>query len=443
MRSGPSRYRAALLAALCAASVLACKGEPDPTPYCSDEAAVPAPLTSDQLTYQRDVKPIFDAICTYCHRPGGSAPFPLETYEQALASRDAIAEAVESRRMPPWLAARCCRDYHRDWSLTDEQVARITGWAAQGGAEGNPADAVTGTPIFIGLSRVDLTLEMPEPYTPAPRAGGTDDVRCFVLDWPLDEPRYVTGLNPLPGTRSVVHHLVVAVLEGDEVASAERADRADPGPGFDCSGGLGGLRQVRPIGGSLIGGDFPADLGQRIDPGSKILLNIHYTTLRGAIADRTSIEFRLDDAARPARTIVIANPAWLVRGAMRVRAGDPDAVFWYHYEPLLFTRGKPVQLWGVTPHMHYFASRMTVRIWRASGERDCLLEIPSWHFGAEQPFWFAAPVTLAPGDELYLECHFDNSAANQPVPGMQPRDFSWGGNNQDMCAAFVAFTEAS
>lgn len=76
----------------------------------------------------------------------------------------------------------------------------------------------------------------------------------------------------------------------------------------------------------------------------------------------------------------------------------------------------------------------------SDGTRECLLEIPDWHFGWEQPFWFAEEHLLAADDELYLECHFDNSAANQNN-GETPRDIAWGGNNQDMCAAFLSFTQ--
>ena len=46
---------------------------------------------------------------------------------------------------------------------------------------------------------------------------------------------------------------------------------------------------------------------------------------------------------------------------------------------------------------------------------------------------------MNPEDELYLECHFDNSAANQ-ADGQAPRDIAWGDNDQDMCVGFLAFT---
>jgi hypothetical protein len=72
-----------------------------------------------------------------------------------------------------------------------------------------------------------------------------------------------------------------------------------------------------------------------------------------------------------------------------------------------------------------------VRQIHEDGRRECLLEIPKWHFGWEQPFWFAKPKPFDPGDHLYVECHFDNTSG---------RDIAWGDSNQDMCAAFLNFT---
>jgi Copper type II ascorbate-dependent monooxygenase, C-terminal domain len=90
--------------------------------------------------------------------------------------------------------------------------------------------------------------------------------------------------------------------------------------------------------------------------------------------------------------------------------------------------------------MHRFGSKIVVRRISEDQKRECLLEIPKWEFGWEQPYWFAEEKPLGPNDELYIECHFDNSAENQHS-GAAPRDFAWGGNNQDMCVAFLSFTQ--
>jgi hypothetical protein len=429
--------------AWCLALLLcACKGEPDATPFCSDVTAEERPTPEGDLTYHGRIRPVLEAACVDCHQEGGLGPMALDTYEAVFLYSESVAEQVTTRQMPPWMAAGCCAQYHDDWSLTSDEIALIAAWVENGSPEGDPAYAAELPPPRLGLSRVDATVTMAEPYTPAPDPGRTDDTRCFIADWPVAEPMFVTGMNPVPGTRSIVHHLAVAAVWGDEADRLRDLDAREAGPGFDCRGGLFfGLKESRYLGGGLLGSDFPGGLGRKIDPGALIVINIHYSTARAEPApDVTSIEFRLDREAREMKSFPVANLAWLA-GGLRIDAGDPDAVFWYHYEPTLFTGNRRVRLWSVTPHMHNFGSRFVTRIIRKDGARDCLLEIPDWDFGWEQNFWLAEPKLLEPGDEVYVECHFDNSAANQP-PGRPPRDIGWGADDQDMCAAFVYYEEA-
>jgi hypothetical protein len=75
-------------------------------------------------------------------------------------------------------------------------------------AAGDPADE--GAPIprdDSDLARVDVTLTTGAPYTPTPKIGSSD-LRCFVLDWPIDDEVYVTGLAVRPGNPTLVHHVI-------------------------------------------------------------------------------------------------------------------------------------------------------------------------------------------------------------------------------------------
>src|SRR5262245_23258119 len=211
----------------------ACKGEPDETPWCSASEKPPVPSTAGP-TYYRDVKPILDQKCVRCHVAGGIGPFPLTTYAEVSAVRDAMRLAVFTRHMPPWLGARCCNKYFHDFSLTDNEISIITGWADANGPGGNPMDEPPPLPVIGGLSRVDVTVKMPAPYTPKPPRG-TDDLRCFVADWPFDKPVYVTGLNPVPGARDEVHHMIVAAIAPRSAKEVTDREGQDGRPGFDCS----------------------------------------------------------------------------------------------------------------------------------------------------------------------------------------------------------------
>ncbi len=58
------------------------------------------------LTFNKDVRPILQEHCQECHRPGQVAPMSLLTYKDARPWAAAMRQAVLTKKMPPWRAAR-------------------------------------------------------------------------------------------------------------------------------------------------------------------------------------------------------------------------------------------------------------------------------------------------------------------------------------------------
>jgi hypothetical protein len=60
-------------------------------------------------------------------------------------------------------------------------------------------------------------------------------------------------------------------------------------------------------------------------------------------------------------------------------------------------------------------------------------------------YGLAQPRTFRPKDLLTVECHWNNTAANQPVVNGQPvapRDLNWGeGTHDEMCIGFFFVTQ--
>src|SRR5687767_10058827 len=54
------------------------------------------------VTYSKHIAPILFDNCATCHRPNGSAPFELLTYEDARNRAKDIARVTAKRIMPPW-----------------------------------------------------------------------------------------------------------------------------------------------------------------------------------------------------------------------------------------------------------------------------------------------------------------------------------------------------
>src|SRR6478672_3021567 len=115
-------------------------------------AAFAQQAPAKQVTFAKDVSPIFQAKCQSCHEPGSIAPMSLVTYQDARPWARSIKNRVESRQMPPWHIDRSVgvQTFKNDMSLTDEQVATVVAWVDGGALEGNPADFKR-KPITKGL----------------------------------------------------------------------------------------------------------------------------------------------------------------------------------------------------------------------------------------------------------------------------------------------------
>ena len=412
-------------------------------------------------TYYQQVKPILDARCSSCHMAGGIGPFSLRTYPQARTQRAAIAAAVRSRIMPPWHADPGYRAYLGNPSLSRAQISAIARWAAQGAPKGDPrAPGRPLPPIRGGLSREDVRLPLPA-YLPR-RKGSADDYHCFVLNWP-QQPRYVTGFDIVPGRRRQVHHIIVYVASPADAATVDGWDARESGPGYGCYGGPGasGARQIRARllagwapGGS--GGDLPAGTGTLVEPGSRLIVQIHYnleaTTPR---PDRSVVVLKLDDAVQKRGAFApVVNLGWLISPqSFRLPAGSKRVVHSWTGDPrpALELLGSDLDLrngfvmHSALLHMHRLGERARLTLLRSSGRSEVLLSISRWDFNWQRDYRFATPVRFENGDRLALRCEHDNSRANQPLRNgrrQPPRTVTWGEDSSDeMCIGFVYVSE--
>lgn len=408
---------------------------------CSGNSAPP-------VTYYADIKPILDTKCVGCHQPDAIAPFSLLSFEDAQSHAEEIRFAVSTREMPPWLAGRGCNEYQGDRSLADDQIRRIVDWVQQGAHPGDPTQAVT--PVNApapGLSRVDRTLTMPADYQPTQVP---DDYRCFVLDWPETSTTFVTGFRVLPGNPSIVHHVIAYLGQAAQADAFQQLDDAEPGPGYTCFGGPGGppgagMQWIGAWAPGTIGGDFPTDTGIRLDPGSKIILQVHYNIAsEAATPDRSSIQLKIDaQVGHQAVRLPFTNYAWALQRQMPIAADDPDVAYTYSADLSkvlsvisqgVLTSGAPFVLHSAGFHMHTHGMSGHLAIERASGASECLLDIPRWDFHWQGAYDLVTPTVLQPGDQMSITCHFNNSG--------DPVELNWGeGTADEMCLSGVYLTQ--
>jgi Copper type II ascorbate-dependent monooxygenase, N-terminal domain/Copper type II ascorbate-dependent monooxygenase, C-terminal domain len=459
MNENAHRSSFSLLVLLLTLAPAGCGRAPDtgPNDPGSTDGGAPA------LTYHRDARAIIEARCTACHRDGDIAPFPLTTYEEVELMVGAMAGAIASGEMPPWQPADGCNSYGDDFSLRDQERETLLAWLGSGAPAGDPADYVP-PELQADPFRPDITLQMPESYTPS--ADVHDDYRCFLLEWTETAPMYITGAQIQPDQRGMVHHVIIYEAEPDTVETVRAIDEAEAGPGYTCYGGplteaardtrLGQIMAWVP---GQPGASFPAGTGIRVEPGSLLIMQMHYNVDHAVPGpDQSRVSFSLaPEVERPAVLQLFTNPAWLRSGGMPIPADDSDVTHLADMDIDLFLSalgladdiglepGGNVVVHNVGMHMHELGTRGRVTLRRQSGVEECMLDIPDWDFHWQGGYELAAPMTVGPGDHVLLQCWWDNSAANQPLGEddmpREPQYTEWGeGTGDEMCITGLYLT---
>src|SRR5258708_1458021 len=95
--------------------------------------------TARQVTFSKDVAPIFQAKCQECHQPNSIAPMSLISFEEVRPWARSIKDRVATRQMPPWHIDKGVgvQKFKNDMSLSDEQIDTIVNWVDQGSLQGN------------------------------------------------------------------------------------------------------------------------------------------------------------------------------------------------------------------------------------------------------------------------------------------------------------------
>lgn len=415
----------------------------------------------DAVTYHKDIAPLLSEHCNGCHVEGGIGPFAFGSYDEAARLAPAIRAAVENRTMPPWHAGRDCAEYEGDLSLDEAQIQRVVAWVEQGTPKGDPGTAAPlPSPREGGLSRVDAVLRMPAAYTPRTRP---DDYRCFLLDWPETEATFVTGFELQPDNPTITHHAIAYLIAPGRSEKYEALDAQDEVPGWTCFGGPGGEQSLdagwlgtwAP---GTLAADFPDGVGIKVEPGSKVVLQMHYNIGNGEGSDQTGIALKLSPSVEREGVIVpFTNAAWAL-GRMPIPSDQAQVE--HSYDDVLGTWlglvGSPpppdrkLRVYNANLHLHQLGVRAKTWIKRKDGSEACLLDIPRWDFHWQHAYNFTSYQVVAPGDRVHLSCVWDNTQANQPFEMMDtdgdgegdelrqpaPTDRNWGeGSSDEMCAA--------
>ncbi len=427
-----------------------------------DEAgSTSASFPDDAPTYYADVLPVIAAQCQGCHTPGGIGNFDLGDYETAKLIAPVLAAEVAARTMPPFVANNdgSCNTFADARWLSDDEIDLFARWADAGAPEGDaslPRPQPPTPEVLVGDDIV--TLSSPEGYAPvADDSGGADDYQCFLVDpGVVDAARYLIGYEVVPGNPAVTHHLIgflvdpeaTTPLGGTNGSLMASLDAGSPDvPGWDCYGaaGNGVLVQGTPVTWAPGGGafNFPEGTGIRIDPGFKLVLQMHYNLAAGDGGDSTAVRLSMVDAVEREAVNALDDRflATLFNGTNVTLPPGEDSYVWKWQAPIRewdsrIAGWESVELLGLLPHMHTLGRRMQVTIHRAGDDAEqCGLYVDRWDFDWQQAFMYETPIVLSPSDQLEVVCDWDTSSKDTPTsPGL--------GTGNEMCLLGIYAAEA-
>ena len=415
------------------------------------------------VTFSKDVAPIFYKNCVECHRAGEGAPFSALAYKDVRPWAKSIREKVSNRQMPPWHADPHFGEFSNNRKLTQAEIDTIVSWVDQGAKEGEPKD-MPKAPVFEtewNIGKPDVILEMGEAYTYKP---GSDEYQYIDIPTNFKEDKYVALAEARPGNRKIVHHIIAFIVPPgspnmSKMTAEERQKSMEmmlKNSPFYRDGFLMRLKADQPVvddacaandgrsGGndSLLTGYapgrnpdyFPAGVARKVPAGSTIRFQMHYSNqiLGGNTVETDKSMVGLIFAKEPPQKLMTTNSIGNL--FFKIPAGADN-----HRVTACRTLKRDTTVYGLMPHMHLRGKSMEYKVFYPDGKSEILLSVPNYDFAWQTNYQLKEPKRLPKGSKLMVTAYFDNSTKNKFNPDPS-RDVRYGEPTYDeMMLGFMDF----
>ena len=429
------------------------------------------------VTFSKDVAPIFNKNCAECHRPGEAAPFSTLAFKDVRPWAKSIREKVASRTMPPWHADPHVGEWANDRRLTQQEIETVVAWVDEGAPEGDPKN-LPPAPKFVdgwSIGKPDLVIPMPEEFTL--EASGPDEYQYFEADPGFREDVYVQLAEARPGNRRIVHHIIAFIVPPSKDGKHPQLSKAEieqrrakmekdsifykdgflnrvklDAPVYDhgCdlpSGGSGSTRNAREKSGrsseelGMMLAGFAPGMNQakwepgtvkKVPAGSKIMFQLHYSKAAGSVQkDRSSVG--LIFAKQSPQKLLITKP--VSNNYFLIPPGADN-----HQATACWTVSEDIHILTLMPHMHVRGKAQKIEAFYPNGKSEVLLDVPHYDFSWQTVYYLKRPAAIPKGTKILVTGWFDNSAKNKANPD-PAKTVRWGDPTYDeMMIGWIDYT---
>ncbi len=376
--------------------------------FCAVAIASGPEVKEGNVTFAKDVAPIFNNNCVGCHRPGEIAPMSLLSYKDARPWAKSIKEKVATGVMPPWHADPHYGAFENDRRLSQKDIDTIVAWVDQGAKEGNPKDLPPTRQFADGwnIDKPDVVFYLPQEFTVP--ASGVVEYKYFKVPTNFKQDVYIQAAEIRPGERSVVHHIIVFSQ------SAKEPQRLIAG---------------------YAPGEQPAviskGLARKIPAGSDLIFQVHYTPTGSETKDKSYVGFVF--SKEPPKAEIMTRPIMNARFA--IPPGDPN----YRVEST-YTFTQDSHVYSLMPHMHLRGKDFEFRAVFPDGTSRVLLSVPKYDFAWQTYYVLKEPLAAPKGTRIDCLAHFDNSEKNKFNPDPK-KEVRWGDQTwEEMMIGWMSYT---
>ena len=383
-----------------------------------------APQAGSDVTYSKQIARILQDNCVKCHRPGEIGPFSLTNYDEVVGWAEMIREVVQEQRMPPWHANPQFGHFSNDSRLSNADKEAIYKWVDAGAPEGDKRDLPPPKQYVEGwqIGQPDQVVYISEKPYKVP-ATGTVRYQYFIVDPGFTEDKWIKAGECRPGSRAVVHHIIVGVVP----------------PGFTPGGGRGPgeagfsdwLVATAPGARPMM---LPDGMAKFVPAGSKLVFQVHYTPNGTPQEDRSCVGLIFTDGKTVKQKVATdkaANPRFLIPPGADNHKVEANQAF-----------GNDTLVLALFPHMHLRGKAFRYTAIFADGKQEVLLDVPHYDFNWQNSYVLTEPKLMPKGSRMFCEAWFDNSEGNlaNPDPKATVR---WGDQTwEEMMIGYFSSTPA-
>ena len=350
------------------------------------------------VTYSNQIARILQDHCVECHRPGEIAPFSLLEYDEVVGWAEMIAEVVEESRMPPWHADPKHGKFKNDRRLSDDERELIFDWVRAGAPQGDPKQLPPAREFIVGSqlpqpADVELTMR-DKPFRV--KAEGEIPYQNFVVDPGFKEDKWIKMAEAIPGTREVVHHIVVFLRP------PKNAHERGFAPGLQLLATYVPGYRARPL---------PPGLAKFVPAGTQFIFQLHYTPNGTEQEDLSKLRIVFADPAEVQRQVV-STAVEIKHDELLIPANAEN----HRSEASNIVRFENGQLLSVFPHMHLRGKSFRMEAKFPDGRKETILNVPRYDFNWQTTYRLQEAKAMPQGTVLQIVGHHNNSASNLANP---------------------------